>query len=543
MAMMSDLHISFRDNPFRILHLPANADTTEIQAKYAVARVAAQLDGDDGNEQLDRLLKAHSELLNNRSRWAHEATWFYDPPDCLFDSTIENQDQLLSSYQEQAMLPGEDGIRGKHDLCNWLLLLAMHSDAEKKELSIRALSSWSELIDNPEYRRMLAPSHGGQAPTGNQLWGLAVLSQLALAAREDANKGHVTHVVAYIEALQTAGMTRADVTDVAGEALRQFCNRLHKAREDVQARVEQGSVGITRGPVVDWAEIIMNQAIPLKMLLSVIDESGVETGPVFAECTNVLDAAARDIREFVVKWSNNSGSAATAVTILTRARCIAATAYGRESLSLDIAELTYSEAISRMISHSRSRSWDQALEAARSALEAAPDEERRESAAGYVRKISEAAATQSPSGGSGDYSGLWKLGGVIIMVGLIALCNFAVSRTGQESAPSNNPSRNSTPNESASPQRSTGNNTTTQSRQMLRSQIETNNVKLDQLQNDYERLLDQYNAICPIDGCTLPPDLYRRAAELESRLNALDSRYDRLLRDTNVLIDQYNNTR
>lgn len=543
-SQVINLRPPFIDNPFCVLHLPADADPAEIQAKYAEARVSAQLEAEDSNDQLDRLLRAHSELLDTRSRWAHEATWFYSPPNCLFEGKIADEDELFGTYQEQAGRPGEEGIRGKHDLSNWLSLIAIHSDGNKEELTIRALSSWSELVEVSGYRSMMA-SNSSPPPTRDQLWDLAVISQFSLAAREEATLGNVDHVVSYIKAVQATGRTKEDVSNVAAEALHQLCSRVHDSIQEAQDQLDSvGNPGVSWN---QWTGVITTQATLLKLVLSTIVESEAEVNPVFADCNSVLDGAAGAIREAAIDWFNDgTTTATTGVDMLNEARNIAGTEFRRGRLSTDLADLKYLEAMDQVVSYSNGQRWNQALDAARTALQNAPDEERREHAAGYVRRLYQLARQPSRTRNSGHDSGVKKIVALVVVVGLIVTCGVwfasleSTPSSSETSYPSDTQPTYAPPQGNSAPVRRSVDTIGTDSRQELKFEIENNEAQLDLLERLHDRQLAAYNAICLIDGCRLPPEQYKKASDLEAHLESIEAKYENLLRETNQLIDRYN---
>ena len=255
---------SFIDNPFRVLRLSAKAGLAEIQSRYAEARVTARLD-DGGTEQSDRLLQAHSQLLDPASRWSFEVCWFYNPPESLFDGAITNENDVQLDFQRQSSQPGMDGTFAKHDLANWLFLQAVHSTDQKWELSVRALSLWADLIDNQDYLRMLNATYENQSLTRERLWDRVVIQQFSTAAREHAINGEAGHVVSYIEAFKSAGRGNDELVDFASASLEALCDGVRRA---IGTITDDDSEAITPAGCENLASVIVLQASPLKASIS-----------------------------------------------------------------------------------------------------------------------------------------------------------------------------------------------------------------------------------------------------------------------------------
>jgi len=528
-----------------VLRLSASANQREVQARYAEARVEAQLDGDDQNDLLDELLRAHSELLDPRSRWIHETTWFYEPPESIFEGKIADENDVLQNYQRNALLPGESGIRGKHDLSNWLILMASHSGGNQKEFALRALVSWNELLANPEYFRMLGSESSEELPTIGQLWDVSVLKQFSVVAQDEANRGNTDIVVAFIEAFQESGRTQEEVSALTNDALQQLRATVQESRELAQANtVSMNSRTITP---VNWVKIITEPALKLKSVLSAIDGSETESSSVIVDCSATLDGAAYDIRAAAVDWFNDNNSAQVAMMLLENAMDVVATEFRWEALSEDHGSIRYTNALNDMVRYVEGQRWQEALSAAQLALGIAPDEESRGIAAGYVRQISQNIEAQKEN----RNEGLYKILTAALVIGFIVGCNILVGALDSGNAPksttpiSNSPNFNSSgnnPSPVVSPTSSRRSFSESLSRQRLDSQIDTNKKRLDALVSENEGLIAEYNSICRVNNCRLSDREFRRASQIEIRIDDISSEYDRLLRDTNTLIDRYNRT-
>ena len=544
----------FVDNPFRVLRLSAKAELTDIQTRYAEARVSARLNDDGGLEESDRLLKAHSELLNLNARWIYDVCWFYDPPESLFDGNIGSENEVLEKFQRQSLLTGEEGIQGKHDFANWLFLQAGHSQDQKWELSVRALSNWSDLIDNPEYTRMLNAIYGDRSPSRELLWNQAVTLQFAAAALEDVRIGDSGHVVTYIEAFNSSGRDPDELVDVASDALKELCGRVRGVITSTNLDSDSDRVDDTE--LQQFAETIMLQARPLNSAVSAIGRLGSETTAVLAECNTVLDAAAMHIQSGVISYFNKvEGSAKTGIPVLIQAKGIAATESVTGRLSDDINDLGYFDAMGEASGHIEGQRLGMALDAANRAVRLARNEEQREQARTYVSGINEVRNRRPQPSQIGDFlsKGLGRIVGLAIVIGIIFGCNALLQFSSNDSRPSYSPPARSVPTYNT-PKRtapdynppirnSPSNSVVTESRRELERQIDANKLSLDLMENQHTQLIAEYESICPVHNCELPDHLYREAKDLNTRLNELENEHEQLLAETNNLIDRYNRTR
>ena len=374
----------FIDNPFRVLQLSAKAGLAEIQSRYAEARVTARLD-DGGTEQSDRLLQAHSQLLDPNSRWSFEVCWFYNPPESLFDGAITNENDVQLDFQRQSSQPGMDGTFAKHDLANWLFLQAVHSTDQKWELSVRALSLWADLIDNQDYLRMLNATYENQSLTRERLWDRVVIQQFSTAAREHAINGEAGHVVSYIEAFKSAGRGNDELVDFASASLEALCDGVRRA---IGTITDDDSEAITPAGCENLASVIALQAGPLKASISAINRPESEATAVIAACNTELDAAAMRIRSAVIEcFNNNERYSGRGIGVLKRAQDIAVTELTAGQISDDIKLLSYYDALDQLSGHITAGRLDSALEAANRAVVLAANPEQRAVAANLIRQL------------------------------------------------------------------------------------------------------------------------------------------------------------
>jgi len=375
----------FIDNPFRVLRLSAKAGPADIQSRYAEARVTARLDDDGGTEQSDRLLRAHSQLLDPNSRLSFEVCWFYDPPESLFDGAITNENDVQLDFQRRSSLPGIDGTFAKHDLANWLFLQAVHSTDQKWELSVRALSLWADLIDNQDYLRILNATYENQSLTRERLWDQVVIQQFSTAAREHAINGEAGHVVSYIEAFKSAGRGNDELVDFASASLEAQCDSVRRAIDTI---ADEDSNAITPAVCENLASVIALQAGPLKASISAINRPESEATAVIADCNAVLDASARRIRSAVIECFNNDERfSGRGIRVLKQAQDIAVTELIAGQISDDIKLLTYYDALDQVHEHVEGGRFTAALEAANRAVVLAADPEQRAFAADLIRQL------------------------------------------------------------------------------------------------------------------------------------------------------------
>ena len=530
-----DVRAPFIDNPYRVLRLSAKAGPADIQSRYAEARVAARLDDDGGTDQSDRLLRAHSQLLDPASRWSFEVCWFYDPPEALFDGEITNENDVQLDFQRQSSLPGIDGTLGKHDLANWLFLQAVHSIDQKWELSVRALSLWADLIDNQEYLRMLNATYENQSLTRERLWDQVVIQQFSTAAREHAINGEAGHVVSYIEAFKSAGRGNDELVDFASASLEAQCDGVQRAIDTIP---DEDSEAMTPARCENLASVIALQAGPLKASISAINRPESEATAVIAACNAVLDAAAMRIRSAVIEcFNNNERYSGRAIGVLTRAHDIAVTKLTAGRLSDDIKSAIFHSALDEMSTHITGNRFDRALEAANRAVASATDAEQRAQAAGFINQIT---AARSRSSGPNEFVQL--LGGIgryalglALIVGVGYGCRALVN--------SGNNTSYSPPARSAPAIQPPSNSSGSGSLATLKSQIENNNRTLDQLVREWDSIAAQHKQICPVDNCRLSESAYQRAESLERRGNEIKAEHERLRAQTQRLIDRYNRSR
>ena len=545
----------FIDNPFRVLRLSAKAGPADIQSRYAEARVTARLDDDGGTEQSDRLLRAHSQLLDPNSRLSFEVCWFYDPPESLFDGAITNENDVQLDFQRRSSLPGIDGTFAKHDLANWLFLQAVHSTDQKWELSVRALSLWADLIDNQDYLRILNATYENQSLTRERLWDQVVIQQFSTAAREHAINGEAGHVVSYIEAFKSAGRGNDELVDFASASLEAQCDSVRRAIDTI---ADEDSKAITPAVCENLASVIALQAGPLKASISAINRPESEATAVIAACNAALDAAAMRIRSAVIDcFSNNERYSGRAIGVLTRARDIAGTELIAGRLSDEIKSFIFYSALDEMSAHITGNRLDKALESANRAVASATDAEQRAQAAGFINQIT---AARSRSSGPNEFvqllGGIGRYAlGIALIVGVGYGCNALVNSGNNTSysSPARSAPAYSSPTRSAPaynpPTRSVpaiqqpSNNSGSDSLSTLKSQIEDNERALDQLVREYDSIAAQHKQICPVDNCRLSESDYQRAKSLERKGDGIEAEYDRLRAQTQTLIDRYNRSR
>lgn len=431
----TNTELALADNPFCVLKLPASATTGEVQAKYAEARVTARLHSETGERELDRLRRAQTELLDPRSRCIHEAAWFYEPPECLFDGVIANSDQVLRTFQEKTAIPGETGIKGKHDLSNWLLLLATHSGESTKEHAIRALLSWSELVVDPLYVELLTSSSGNQFPGVREIWSTVVLPPFSTIMKKDAADQRIWNVIGYIEAFRESGSSAHDIGTVCSDALREFSNNVESAQAEVQHLLQSQEINETL--VGECSTIISQGATPLKSVLTAAVEAGLEVDSLQVECNSILDNAADDIRRMAVDYFNTDDDAAVALRIARRARTIAVSPYITERIESDISVYTFRGKIDQAMDLIGQRRWDQALTFLRESYALAPTGEERVRVQEFIDKVNGIVNQRTsqrnihdsyrtrPSNEESDIP--WGLVGWIVFIAFTVICSALVA--------------------------------------------------------------------------------------------------------------------
>lgn len=289
----------FLSNPFRLLRLPASAKNEEINARYQEARIQAQLASESTRQGiLDELLQAQGELLDRRKRMPHEASWFYDPAQPLFDEIVPELTPVLEGYRGKALGSDRPATLAKHDYANWLLLHACHADDSEtqKTLCLRALASWSELLSDGNYLELLNASFVSGRVDDRDIWQRVVFDPLAKAGRRQTSKENRAGAIPYAEAAKTFGADSEQILLVAGPTLASLQDNGRGLLKQIQE--ERGKTSLTMEAAQDWSEKVETAFTPLHELAGFLDEGDcIESRAILDEAAELLRGVALDLIE------------------------------------------------------------------------------------------------------------------------------------------------------------------------------------------------------------------------------------------------------
>jgi len=236
----------------RVLPLPAGASGSQIRQTIERVRIEARLSSNPEIEsRIEVLTKAQSELLDPSKRIQHEVLWFYDPPDCLYDGSLEETDQALERFRTDSQ--SEKSWQSAHDLALWLLVEAVHnSDLEAAEhWTVRALSAWSETARDPFYIRHVFGSDESHAKAAATIWELGV-EVLAASTRRYMNGGDVDGVLSLYNGAESYGVERADLLKIVEPAIE--IGVLEGQRMVAEAKADSEEVKSIPREASAWAE-------------------------------------------------------------------------------------------------------------------------------------------------------------------------------------------------------------------------------------------------------------------------------------------------
>lgn len=292
----SSLQEPFASNPFRVLRLPAGAPGSEIRQTIEQVRIEARLGSNPEEEfRLDALTKAQAELLDPSKRVQHEVLWFYDPPERLYEGSLEETDQALGRYRAGSE-SDEDG-RSAHDLALWLLLEANHGSdpTTTEDWTVRALSAWSDVAHDPIYIRHLPGSAKSRKDATATIWGLGV-GVLAASARRCMNASDLDGVLARYRGAKSYGVENSDLIKVVEPAIEIAV--LEGQRKVAEARAGSEEVASDPAAARYWTEGLESSLSDQVHLQDEISDLGTR------ELGKVLDEAASLIRSVAISLHN-----------------------------------------------------------------------------------------------------------------------------------------------------------------------------------------------------------------------------------------------
>lgn len=525
-------------NPFRQLRLPSTATSIEIMARYAEARVEAQLSSETGNEaRLDELRRAQSELLDPGKRVSHEAGWFYQPPGSLYEGTVSRDATIIQGYRDGSLQSGTTGTQAKHDLANWLLLLACHkkTPGSIKKLALRALAAWSELLSDSSYTSSLPPSALSQRFDESPIWQTVVVGALAEAAGRRARSKDPDGVIAYLDAAKEHGAGDAELQRIANLALAIFSDEAHRVLKIAKENLETTPLMPFQLPA--YAESMEDGQRPLKTIVVYLGRD------LAAQYVQVLDEGALFVRQLSVEMHNKHQQTAQAVDLINRAHDMAASDETRLKIQGDVTGLRFQDSVKRALDMEKSGRWADARAAAQEASALATTDEDHE----LVSTIQKALAQRETQRQRSRLNRLALLGVGAVIAIVIAMVS-ALSGGSDPYVPTT-----SQPNPS-----STSQSINSQSRSQLMSQINANKSRLSSMETQidaYDSTLASYDSqmqtiksrypslSLPEPAYTQYNNLVRQYNSVLASRNLLYSEYDVLFNTTNRLIDQYNSTR
>lgn len=293
----SSLQDPFASNPFRVLRLPAGASGSQIRQTIEQGRIEARLGSDPEVEsRLDVLTKAQAELLNPSKRIQHEVLWFYDPPECLYEGSLEETDQALARFR--AGSESEEDRRSVHDLALWLLLEANHgSDPPTTEdWTVRALSAWSDVAHDAVYLHHLPGSARSRKDAAKTIWELGV-GVLAASSRRCMNSGDLDGVLSRYRGAKSYGLEESDLIKVVEPAIEIVV--LEGQRKVAEARADSEAVVSDPARARSWAKGLEDD------LSDQVDLSDELPDLATRELDKVLDEAAGLIRSVAISLHND----------------------------------------------------------------------------------------------------------------------------------------------------------------------------------------------------------------------------------------------
>ena len=293
----SSLQDPFASNPFRVLRLPAGAPGSQIRQTIEQVRIEARLGSNPEEEsRLDGLTKAQAELLDPSKRVQHEVLWFYDPPECLYEGSLEETDQALARYR--AGSESDEDRRSAHDLALWLLLEANHGPdpATTEDWTVRALSAWSDVAHDPIYIRHLPGSPKSRKDATETIWGLGV-AVLAASSRRCMNASDLDGVLARLRGAKSYGVENNDLIKLVEPAIEIAVLEGQRIVAEAQA----GSEEVASDPAAarHWTEGLessLSDQVHLQNEISDLDPH---------ELGKVLDEAASLIRSVAISLHND----------------------------------------------------------------------------------------------------------------------------------------------------------------------------------------------------------------------------------------------
>jgi len=381
-ATNKPLQEPFASNPFRVLRLAGKASAEDVRRRYSELQLDRKLQSKPSAEsELDALVKAQSDLLDPAKRIRFEALWFYDPPGCLFDGQVPLGDAEFERYRGRAEAPGEEGVESRHDLAISLLLQATHTadiDAAQN-LTARALSSLSELLDDPEYSKYAARLGVKASERTRHLIWRETISALSAAAQRSAERGANGQVGAYCRGARAYGIGTEDERNLLEPAIQVVAFALARLVDEAAKGVPPEGGGISMFDA--WASKLgrnLSQAVKLHRELG-------ETA--FPELASALDAAAVLLRSTAIDLHNKRDETECAIRLIAKAKAIAASEDLRDRLTADHKTLLYQHHMGRCAALVREKRWAEAAEAAATALNAATTQEERLAAQEAVRAL------------------------------------------------------------------------------------------------------------------------------------------------------------
>jgi hypothetical protein len=320
----------FWSNPFRLLGLPADASGTEIKRRIEQARIEARLSSNPiAESDIDALVRAQAALLDPSKRIHHEVLWFYDPPECVQQGTVENVDALLAQLRERAEQGGDDQWRSRHDLALALLIEAsLDRDSKStEEWTIRALSAWREVARDPNYlRRLAADNRLSAGAAADTVWAVG-LDILSAATLRSINAGDMDGVLSRYRGARACGVEEE-------ELLRMMEPTIEAAVLDVQrklteAKAESERMASSPRAARRWAKTLVDGVSIYRDLHDELREIGMR------QLQKALDEAASLIRGVAITLHNEHSESEAATKLLEAALDVAASPKLVERLESD----------------------------------------------------------------------------------------------------------------------------------------------------------------------------------------------------------------
>ncbi|MGI8423723.1 MAG: hypothetical protein ACR2NO_06370 [Chloroflexota bacterium] len=240
---------TYRESPFAIVALPADADPRAIRSRIQQLSVQARLEGRD-----DRHIRAAAQTLQDApARLPLEVFWLWDSGPAVIGALASGDPTLIGQVLASA---DEDGLGrgvGEHDTAVLAHARALHSDgasdAEREALWRAALDAWRPLLDKGavvEWLRCRASALDDVRLTAESVQRTAagvarnVLAGLVDLAQEDADAGNADACLRWCRLIwnwsvvDVAAVEAATdkIADAAAQVVHDTCQRARTALTD-----------------------------------------------------------------------------------------------------------------------------------------------------------------------------------------------------------------------------------------------------------------------------------------------------------------------